>query len=439
MLRVVSVVLLVSACASPAGGETEGSSSAAETTSGAPTSEGSGEASEATTSDELPDGCDVLVRGEVEGSEGLQAAIDGADAGARICVRGEFTGTATIGATGKSGLTITGIGDGESGLDGAVFEFGRAAGAPGFRFEDVEGLTLEHLTVRGTLGDGIVVSGGTDLKMVDVTVGWDGANTGAELFAIRADNLTGVLIDGCEASGGRDAGIFVQQSRSVIVRDSRATGNVSGIELENCAGAEVHDNTVSGNVIGLFVLDLPDTPFGNGGDVLVRDNTSDANNAVNFAEEGSVVASIPAGIGALVLASDRVELRGNSFTGNDTTGVLVVSFAVVGLLSGMMFDDPGFDPYPQTIEIHDNRFAGNGTNPAELFASVFMLAMMPAITWDGAADEMKDDPALRLCIRDNGDADFLNIDALDLGADKSPDLAPHDCDHPDVAPIDDGA
>ena len=42
-------------------------------------------------------------------------------------------------------------------------------------------------------------------------------------------------------------------------------------------------------------------------------------------------------------------------------------------------------------------------------------------------------------IRDNGDADFLNIDALDLGADKSPDLAPHDCDHPDVAPIDDGA
>ena len=73
-----------------------------------------------------------------------------------------------------------------------------------------------------------------------------------------------------------------------------------------------------------------------------------------------------------------------------------------------------------------------------LLAQVFMLEQGPAILWDGAFDEMLPDPAFGLCVRGNGDADFLNLDALHGGADKSTDLAPHDCDHPDVPAVDPG-
>lgn len=392
---------------------------------------------EVTTGEALPDGCDALVRGE-DGTEALQMALGGAAEDRTICVSGEFAGTGTIAASNIKGLTLRGVDEGEGIGAGAVFDFAGVAGAPGMLFEMVDGLTLENFSVVNAMGDGLVVSGGQDVTIRRVRVAFDAPNNGGQLFGVRADSLTRVLVDECAAVGGADAGIFVQGSTSVVVRGSHASGNVSGIELENCAMGEVHDNEVEGNVIGLFVLDLPETEFGNGGDVLVRDNVSRENNIENFAPPELVVASIPNGIGALVLASDRVELRGNQFDKNNTTGVLVVSFAVVELLSGTMHMDASYDPYPQTVEIHGNAFIDNGQMPAELLASVFMIETGPAILWDGAFDEMNNESSQWLCIQDNGDADFLNMDALNLGADKSADLTPHDCDHPDVAPVDPG-
>lgn len=437
MSRAPLLLLLCVACASPGDGSTgsaSGSTSGASTTGFEMTSS---DELPVTTGAELPDGCDALIRGE-DGTEALAAALGGAAENRTICVSGKFAGISTIEASNVMGLTLRGVDAGEGIGAGAVFDFAGIAGAPGLRFTEVDGLTLENFSVVNAVGDGLVVSGGQDVTIRRVRVAFDAPNNGGQLFGIRADTLTRVLVDECSAVGGADAGIFVQASTSVVVRGSHASGNVSGIELENCALGEVHDNEVEGNVIGLFVLDLPESPFGNGGDVLVRDNVSRANNLANFAPEELVVASIPNGIGALVLASDRVELRGNEFNNNDTTGVLVVSFAVVELLSGTMHMDVSYDPYPQTVEIHGNTFVDNGQMPAELLASVFMIATGPAILWDGAFDELNNEPSQRLCIRDNGDADFLNMDALNLGENKSVDLAPHDCDHPDVAPVDAG-
>src|SRR3546814_974481 len=42
--------------------------------------------------------------------------------------------------------------------------------------------------------------------------------------------------------GASDAGIYVGQSKNVVVRDSIAKENVAGIEIENCYDADVHDN-----------------------------------------------------------------------------------------------------------------------------------------------------------------------------------------------------
>lgn len=59
------------------------------------------------------------------------------------------------------------------------------------------------------------------------------------------------------------------------------------------------------------------------------------------------------------------------------------------------------------------------------------------MAWDGVVDLAKDNGGgqLDLCIRANGDADFVDFDALGLGAGKSFDLAPHDCAHPPLPPV----
>jgi parallel beta-helix repeat protein len=436
--RLAPSLCLLLACAAPGDDTTEAdttaAATAASTTTGTPTTTGTITTDDATTGPPAVPGCDVVVRAD-DGPAALAGALAGAVADSTICLSGQFTPGDTLTLSGASGVTIRGIDPGDGPGVGAVLDFQRTAGAPGLAVDGAAGLTLDNISFLNALGDGVRITAATDLHLDRIKVAWDGPTAGGELFAIYVSGAAGVLIERSEASGGRDAGIFVQGSTDVLVRGNRATANVSGVELENCTRGQIEDNDVEANVIGLFVLDLPGSGFGNGGDILVTNNRSRANNAVNFAEEGSVVASIPTGIGALVLASDRVELAGNELADNDTTGALVVSFEVVALLSGATHDDPTYDPWPQTVEIHDNTFTNNGQMPAEVFQTVFGQPTLPAITWDGAVDESKDDPQLNLCIRANGDADFLDLDALNLGEDKSTDLAPHDCDHPDVPPV----
>lgn len=69
---------------------------------------------------------------------------------------------------------------------------------------------------------------------------------------------TNVLIEGCTAIGASDAGIYVGQSKNIIVRNSRAYHNVAGIEIENSLMADVYDNESTENTGGVLVFDLPD-------------------------------------------------------------------------------------------------------------------------------------------------------------------------------------
>ena len=54
---------------------------------------------------------------------------------------------------------------------------------------------------------------------------------------------------------------------------------------------------------------------------LVRNNTIEDNNRANFAPRGTIVASVPVGIGVLVMAADETEVRGNTIRRNNGTGV----------------------------------------------------------------------------------------------------------------------
>lgn len=387
-------------------------------------------------------GCDVVLRGGQDDAAAVQAALDGAGDDATVCLRGEFAAPgAGFTATGKRGLTLRGVAAaGDDGV-GATVDFAAMGDQIGLRFEDVEDLTVEHIAVRNSGGDGIAVFGGERVTIRGVSVGWDaGPSVDNGLFGVYVTGVTDLLVADSVVQGASDAGIWAGESRNVVFSGNTATGNVAGLEAENCQDVEIFGNVAQANTLGLFVLDLPAHASGNGGRVLVHDNTVADNNQANFAAPTALSASVPVGLGVLVLSVDAVELRDNSLRGNDSTGVLVASFKTLALLSMMSIDDPAYDPFPETIEIHDNEFVDNGTQPADLFATFFKQTMMPDITWDGAADASKDnaDGHLNLCIRGNGDADFLNLDALNLGANKSSDATPHDCDLAPVAAVDNG-
>lgn len=145
-------------------------------------------------------------------------------------------------------------------------------------------------------------------------------------YPVNCDN---VLIEGCEAIGASDAGIYVGQSRHVIVRNNLAFQNVAGIEIENTLYADVYDNEATQNTGGILVFDMPGLVQTNGGYIRVYNNNVHDNNLRNFAPEGNIVAEVPPGTGVLVLGTNHVEIFDNKIHFNRTIGTGVVCYLTV--------------------------------------------------------------------------------------------------------------
>ena len=157
----------------------------------------------------------------------------------------------------------------------------------------------------------------------------------------------------------RDAGLYVGQSKDIVVRGSIAHGNVTGIEIENCVNAVVENNEIYNNSGGILVFLLPNNPSKVSRNCLVRGNRVHDNNHVNFADPTAIVSSVPSGTGILIMAADEVEVTDNEITGNNSYGIGVVSLEMA------LEAEDGFDvdPVPERCWIHDNIYDANGTNP----------------------------------------------------------------------------
>mgnify|MGYP003327655364 FL=1 len=142
-------------------------------------------------------------------------------------------------------------------------------------------------------------------------------------YPVESEN---VLIDKCVAIGASDAGIYVGQSKNIIVRNSIAQYNVAGIEIENSYYADVYGNLASHNTAGILIFDLPDLPQQGGHHVRVFDNESIDNDTDNFAPEGNIVGEVPRGSGIIVMANSDVEIFGNVISGNGTVNLSIVSY-----------------------------------------------------------------------------------------------------------------
>ena len=374
--------------------------------------------------DESP--CDVTVTpgASVDDSQTrAQTALVDVQAGQTVCFDGTFQLSDELTLI-EDGVTLRGSGE------GGVLDFStQEAGANGLRIQSVNGVTIEDLTVKNTLGDGIRVEESTDVVFRRVKMIWDAGpsedNGAYGLYPVSSEN---VLIEDCEVSGASDAGVYVGQSRNIVVRNNVVWGNVAGIEIENSFDADVYGNDTHDNTGGILVFDLPNLPAGQGGRVKIHDNTITNNNEPNFATPSTIVSFLPTGTGMMILTGDEIEIHSNIVTGHDSTGLLILSYEIVEAVGAGSMPGPEYDPYPEDIYIHDNAFSDNGAMTQGLL--VMVGSPLEDILWDGLVAPGAS--GANLCIRDNDDATFRNFhvdlsSGLDLG-EPTFDLAPHDCE-----------
>ena len=303
-----------------------------------------------------------------------------------------------------------------SGINETILDFkNQMSGAQGLLVTS-DRVTLKDFAVADAKGDAIKVIGAEGINMINLKTEWTGgpkSTNGA--YGLYPVESTDVLIDGCVAIGASDAGIYVGQSKNIIVRNSVAQYNVAGIEIENSYYADVYDNLSSHNTGGILVFDLPDLPQQGGHHVRVFRNKVIDNDTDNFAPEGNIVGEVPRGTGIIIQANSDVEVFDNDISGNGTVNVSIVTYS-------NETQDEDYDPHPKSIQIHGNRFGEGGFDPdvetGELAAILFELSggNMPDIFWDGILPTSQiifgQPDGERLVLSNNGDATFLTINPL---------------------------
>jgi parallel beta-helix repeat protein len=213
---------------------------------------------------------------------------------------------------------------------------------------------IENFDIRAYVANGVVTQHARNVTFRDLKL----ENTG--LYGVYPVSCTGVRIERCVATGIADAALYVGQSRDIVVRDSEAHDNVTGIEIENSVNAVVENNYVHDNTGGILVFILPNNPSKVGHNCIVRNNRVINNNHSNFGNPNSIVSNVPPGTGVLVMAADNNEVTANEIRGNDCYGVAVFSLEV-SFPKGTAFD---VGPTPENNWIHDNTYSDNGGNPA---------------------------------------------------------------------------
>jgi parallel beta-helix repeat protein len=256
-----------------------------------------------------------------------------------------------------SGVTIRGAGMNES-----VLSFkGQKVGAEGL-LVNASDFTLENLAIEDTRGDGVKVNEGERITLRGLRIEWTGgpstSNGAYGLYPVRTRH---VLIEDCLVIGASDAGIYVGQSEDIVVRRNTARFNVAGIEIENSRRADVYDNIATENTGGVLVFNMPNLPQRGEGTRVFR-NKIFGNNTANFGAKGTPVASVPAGSGVVINSNDQVEIFDNEFSDNATAHIIISSYFSTGYMTDQGVAEI-FDPYPEAIHVHGNRYAGGGDAP----------------------------------------------------------------------------
>ena len=165
-------------------------------------------------------------------------------------------------------------------------------------------------------------------------------------------------------------------------------------------------------------------------------NSITGNNFSNFAPKGNIVAKVPKGTGILILATNHVDVYQNDIINNTTMGIGIISY----FMTENEIKDTLYNPYPTAISIHENIFERKHAKvPMEgRFGQLYRFKLkfgkdVPFIVYDGILNpSLVDSSGLygsdnRICIRNNKDQSFANIDAEHDFKNVSRDASKYDC------------
>ncbi|MFN8358225.1 MAG: parallel beta-helix domain-containing protein [Spirosomataceae bacterium] len=369
------------------------------------------------------------VQAQKEVQKKIQTQLILAEDGAVVELdEGSFTLTGSLSMEDKKNVVIRG-----KGVDKTILSFkGQLDGAEGLRVSNCQHIVIENLTVQDTKGDAIKTMNVNGITFRNVKTEWTGKprkeNGSYGLYPVQCQN---VLIEGCTAVGASDAGIYVGQSKYIIVRNSKAYHNVAGIEIENSLYADVYDNESTENTGGILVFDLPDLVQKKGGGVRVFRNNIHHNNLANFAPKGNIVGKVLDGTGILILATNNVEIFDNQVINNNTVSTGIISY----YMTENPINDKEYYPYPTGIHIHDNTYERAHVRPSGKgrMGKMYRFKLkfgkeVPHIQYDGIVDaSVAAKPEARICIRNNKGASFVNMDAGNDFKGASRDSTPYNC------------
>ena len=106
------------------------------------------------------------------------------------------------------------------GMKETILDFkNQQSGAQGFLVTS-NGVTLKDFSILDAKGDALKVIGAAGISMINLRTEWTGGpkstNGAYGFYPVESED---VLIDGCVAIGASDAGIYVGQSKNIIVRN----------------------------------------------------------------------------------------------------------------------------------------------------------------------------------------------------------------------------
>lgn len=348
---------------------------------------------------------------------------------------GTFTLNRPLILDGVKNVTIRG-----KGKDKTILSFkGQKDGAEGLRVT-ADGIVMEDFSVLDAKGDCVKIQDATNVTFRRMKMGWtalhDVKNGSYGTYPVGCTN---VLIEECDVFGSSDAGIYVGQSKNIIVRKNHVYDNVAGIEIENSSDADVYDNLSENNTGGILIFDLPDLQVKNGARCRVYNNRIVNNNTKNFAVKGTTVSEIPAGTGIIVMATNNCEIFKNTISGHNSVSASIVAYTSLQ----KPFKDSIYDPFCGGISLYDNSITrGSGSVDKDvlfgkLFAAIFG-DKVPDIIVDGeinpayknADGSIKEE--YKICIRNNGNVTFSNMDLANKGKNKNDDISKFDCSLPPV-------
>ncbi len=353
-------------------------------------------------------------------------------------------GSGTFEMTSDLSLDVDGVTVVGKGQDKTTLSFARqTSGAQGV-LVTANNFWIHDLGIEDTKGDALKILGAQGVTIQHVRVEWTGGaketNGAYGLYPVQCKK---VLIEDSVVHGASDAGVYVGQSDQIVVQHNSVELNVAGIEIENSTHADVHDNVATNNTGGILVFNLPGLDVANGSQTRVYDNMVFENNTMNFAPAGNIVGKVPTGTGIVVLAAHDVEIFNNTVRDHKAVNIGMISYIPIGAVN-----DPKYDEFPTAIHVHNNSLSGVSDMPTGELGAALITAIgeihpsgpfiTPDIAWDGVLDPARTvgNPTEKICIHDNGDANFINLSwPLSDATLPTESLAPHACTLPPLPAV----